>query len=67
MEFQWYGNLEEHFRQMHKKTPSGKKKKLDPKKVFLGNTKIPAITLLKRITNPKSNCLVELEKNDPST
>ena len=47
MEFQWYGNLEEHFRQMHKK------RKLNSKKVFLGDTKIPAITLLKRDTNPK--------------
>ena len=41
MKFQWYGNLEEHFRQMHKK------KKLNSKKVCLGNTKIPAINLLK--------------------
>ena len=41
MEFQLYGHLEEHFRQMHKK------KKLNSKKVCLGNTKIPAINLLK--------------------
>ena len=43
MEFQLYGHLEEHFRQMHKK------KKLNSKKVLLGDTKIPAISLLKRL------------------
>ena len=65
MGFQWYGNLEEHFRQMHKKTPSGKKKKLNSKKVFLGDTKIPAITLLKRDTNPKRAYLETTKKAVP--